>query len=74
MGTSDGSVIGTTKIAGSGSAAERWNLVILSDGYRASEMAQFATDANNFVSALFATPPFSDIALSGATYSDAINV
>jgi hypothetical protein len=74
VGTSDGTVIGTTKIAGYGPATERWNLVLLSDGYRASEMAQYAVDANSFVAHLFATPPFSDIALFGRPYSDAINV
>lgn len=74
MGTADGMVIGTTKIAGSGPAAARWNLVLVSDGYRASEMAQYATDAANFVTHLFATPPFSDIAVLGARYADAINV
>lgn len=74
MGTSDGAVIGTTKIAGSGPAAERWNLVLLGDGYRGSEMAQYATDANDFVTHLFATRPFNENAAFGARYSDAINV
>ena len=37
-------------------------------------MAQFATDADNFVAALFATPPFSAPAIFGTRYADAINV
>src|SRR6202140_3761035 len=58
MGTSDGSVLGTTKIVDNGPATQRWNLVILSEGYRSTEMAQFATDAQQFANTLFATPPF----------------
>ena len=60
MGTSDGVVIGTTKIAGSGPAAKRWNVVLLSDGYRASDMAQYASDADSFVAHLFGTRPFNE--------------
>jgi acylphosphatase len=58
MGTSDGSVLGTTKIVDNGPATQRWNLVILSEGYRSTEMAQFAEDAKVFTSILFVTPPF----------------
>lgn len=74
MGTSDGTVLGVTKIAGSGTAGQRFNVVLLGDGYRASEMAQYATNAQSFVDALFATPPFNDILLFGTRYSDALNV
>jgi len=74
MGTSDGTVLGVTKIAGFGSASQRFNVVLLSDGYRATEMTQYATSAQNFVNALFATPPFNDTLLFGTRYSDAINV
>jgi hypothetical protein len=55
MSTSDGVVLGATKIVDRGSNAGRWNLVILSDGYRAVEMAQFASDAQQFVNMFF--PP-----------------
>jgi hypothetical protein len=74
MGTSDGTVIGTTKIAGFGPASDRYNVVLLSDGYRPSEMAQYATDAQNFVNSLFATPPYNDPMLFGTKLSDAMNI
>ncbi len=67
MGTSDGTVQGTTKIVDHGSDADRWNLVLVSDGYRSTQMGQFQTDAQNFVNTLFATAPFD-------TLQSAINV
>jgi hypothetical protein len=67
MGTGDGSVLGTTKIVDHGSDADRWNLVLVSEGYRSTQMGQFQTDAQNFVNTLFATAPFN-------TLQSAINV
>lgn len=58
MGTSDGTVLGLTKIRDAGPPNTRWNLVIVSDGYQAAQMAQFATDAQDFVDRLFMEPPF----------------
>jgi hypothetical protein len=58
MTTADGNVLGTTKIVDNGPASRRWNLVILSEGYRSTEMNQFATDVRSFVDAFFATAPF----------------
>ncbi len=60
MSTADGTVLGTTKILNNGSPSGRWNLVILGDGYRANEMTQFATHAQQFVDRLIAEPPFSE--------------
>jgi len=45
MGASDGTIIGATKIVDNGPPSKRWNLVIMSEGYRLAEMAQFAVDA-----------------------------
>ncbi len=45
-------------IKNSGDNDKRINLVILSEGYQASELAQFKTDATNFVSAMFNESPF----------------
>lgn len=59
MGTSDGRVIGSTKILDNGPDALRWTVVILPDGYHESELTQFAADAQQLVGALAATPPFS---------------
>jgi hypothetical protein len=61
MSTSDGSVIGTTRIVHHGSSSRLWDLVILGDGYRASEMTQYHTDVQNFVDHLHATAPFNDL-------------
>jgi hypothetical protein len=58
MGAADGSVLGLTKLFDSGPPSIRWNLVIVSDGYRASEMAQFASDAQGVTDQLLAEPPF----------------
>lgn len=60
MTTADGRVIGTTRIVDHGSPAERFNLVIVAEGYQdtVADMTQFANDAQQFVNRLFATPPF----------------
>ena len=60
MGTSDGAVLGSTQIVNKGSTAERFNLVLVSEGYQANQMAQFASDAQAFVTTLDATAPFTD--------------
>src|SRR5262249_32945699 len=60
MGASDGFVIGLTKLVDHGPPTQRWNLVIISEGYQANEMAQFHQDANVFVDALFHTSPFDE--------------
>lgn len=63
MGTADGRIIGTTKIVDHGSPAERFNLVIVAEGYQdtVADMAQFANDAQQFVNRLFAAPPFNGL-------------
>jgi predicted secreted protein len=58
MGTSDGTVLKSAKIVDAGPAPRRWNLVIVSEGYRASEMDQFAIDAQQFANTLLTTAPF----------------
>jgi len=61
MSTADGAVVGTAKIVDHGPDNQRWNLVILSDGYRAAELGQFAGDAQGFVNTLFSQPPFDEL-------------
>jgi hypothetical protein len=61
MSTADGSVLGTAKIVDHGPATQRWNLLILSEGYRSAEMALFASDAQQFATTLFAIPPFDQL-------------
>ncbi len=58
MSTADGSVVGATKIVDRGPNDRRWNLVIVAEGYRSSELTQFASDAQSFANTLLATAPF----------------
>ena len=61
MGTGDGSVIGSTKILDNGSAASRFNIVLVAEGYQSAELSQFNTDAQDCVDQLLATPPFDEM-------------
>lgn len=61
MGVADGAVVSTTKLVDHGPDASRWTLVIMSEGYQATELAKFHTDANNFVTKLFGTPPYTSM-------------
>src|SRR2546427_1590104 len=61
MTTSDGTVLGTTKVVDHGPASVRWNIVILGDGYRSSEMAKYHTDVQSFIDHLSTTPPFDQL-------------
>ena len=58
MGTHDGHVIGATKIVDNGPNNRRFNIVVVAEGYRSSELTQFAGDAERLVAELRATPPF----------------
>ncbi len=61
MSSSDGYISATHKIVDHGANSQRYNIVILGDGYRASELAQFASDVNTFVSTLRSTAPYNDL-------------
>lgn len=54
-------------IKNSGDNDKRINLVILSEGYQTSELAQFETDATNLMNAMFSQEPF-------ASYENYFNV
>ncbi len=58
-GPADGAVVSATKIVDNGPDTDRFVIVLLGDGYRASELTQFHNDAQDFVNFLFNTPPFS---------------
>jgi hypothetical protein len=58
MSTSDGTVVGTTQIVNAGPASQRWNVVVMGDGYRSADLPQFAADAQAFANTLLSTPPF----------------
>jgi hypothetical protein len=58
MGNTDGTVLGASKILDHGSDSDRWTMVLVSEGYQASEISQFQTDAQNFVNTFLTTAPF----------------
>jgi len=58
VGAGDGAVVGTAKIVDNGPDAERYNVVVVAEGYRAGELAQFAADARDLADTLAATAPF----------------
>lgn len=60
MGRRDGQVLGAVKVVDHGDPAARWNLVVVSDGYRAEEMEKFARDVRALCDTLFATAPFGE--------------
>jgi hypothetical protein len=55
----DGQVLSVTKIVDNGPASDRFNLVIMAEGYQNNEQTDFETDVETIVNFLFATPPFS---------------
>jgi IgA peptidase M64 len=61
MGKSDGSVIGMTKIVDHGDPSQRWNLVILSEGYQSTQLDQFHSDVQDFVKTMYQTPPYDEM-------------
>ena len=61
MTTSDGHVVGVTKIVDHGPDNARWNLVIMGDGYQTGQLTQYHNDVQSFVTTLFATAPFGDL-------------
>ena len=61
MSAADGMVVGTTKLVDHGPDSDRWTLVILSEGYQQAELPKFHTDADAFVTRLFATPPYAEM-------------
>ena len=60
MGSSDGTVVGPTKIVDHGPDGDRWNLVIVGDGFRADQQAALTAAATAFATALQTTKPFDE--------------
>jgi hypothetical protein len=65
MSKADGAVLGLHLIAGAGATEHCWNLVVVSDGYTAAQMPQFAADAIAFRDRFFAEPPFNRPEIQG---------
>jgi hypothetical protein len=61
VSTADGTVVGTTQVVDNGPRSQRWNVVMMGDGYQTSQLGQFANDVQAFVNTLFATPPFDQL-------------
>jgi hypothetical protein len=61
MSTSDGYVLGDHKIVDHGPNAQRYNIVILGDGYRSTELTKYANDVQTFIDQLRATAPYTDL-------------
>jgi IgA Peptidase M64/von Willebrand factor type A domain len=59
--TSDGYVGATLKVVDHGPDNRRWNLVVVGDGYRDVELAQYHADVQSFINQLRGTPPFTEL-------------
>ena len=62
MGTSDGKITGTKKIVNKGPDSTCFNIVLVAEGYKNSEQADFNNACNDLVKALFALAPYGDCA------------
>jgi len=51
-----------TTVLSNGTTQSRYDMVILGDGYQASQQAQFNADVQTFLTALFQTPPYQTFA------------
>lgn len=58
-GKGSGTVIDATKLVDNGPDADRFDLVLLAEGYGESELEAFAADAQAFADFFLNTPPFS---------------
>lgn len=61
MSAADGRVLRTEKLVDNGDPAQRWNLVILSEGFREAEIPQFRAACQSFITELFGTRPFDEL-------------
>ena len=61
MGTADGSIVGTTKVIDHGPNGDKWNLVVLGDGFRAADQADYTAAVTSLVNTLKATAPFDGV-------------
>ena len=60
MGVGDGNVIGLTKIHDSGPPAQRFNLVLVAEGFTVFQQQLFQTRAQEFTDFFFSQAPFDD--------------
>lgn len=58
MGTSDGTVVGPTRILNNGPDSDRFNIVFLAEGFQDTEQTAFNNACNDFVNAIQLEPWF----------------
>lgn len=56
-GTGDGTVLGVTRVVDNGPDAERYNLVVLAEGFTSAQQDEFNNRVTQLVNALFNYPP-----------------
>lgn len=61
MGTADGTIVGTTKVVDHGANTDKWNLVVLGDGFRAADQAAYTAAVDALANRLKATAPFDGV-------------
>jgi hypothetical protein len=61
VSSADGSVGAVHTIVDHGPNSQRYNIVLLGDGYQASELAKFAADAETFIGTLRSTVPYTKL-------------
>lgn len=61
MSESDGTVIGVTKLVDNGPDSDRWNLVVLGDGYRSDKLDKYHEDVETVWGAIQSTAPFDEL-------------
>lgn len=61
MSTFDGHVLGSVKIVDHGENLERWNLVVMGDGYQESELGTYRRDVRRLVDTLRLHEPFGQL-------------
>lgn len=63
MSTSNGSVLGATKIVDNGPDPSKFTIALISEGYTAADMPQWEADAQSFADYLFTQAPFCEVDL-----------
>jgi hypothetical protein len=58
VGASDGTVVGTTKVVDHGANSERYNIVVVGDGFRSTEQAAYANVVTALATKLQGAAPF----------------
>jgi len=61
VSTADGAVIGTTQISGSAPRNRAFNVVLLAEGFTATQQNDFNTACDDFLTAFRATPPYDEL-------------